>query len=161
VRGTPWPGPFVSERRSSPDRRQTPRGGRRDADHCGRPVVLVVDDHADSRELMAAVLQEIGVAMAEAATGREALRRAAALPIPQLILIDLSLPDCHGTEVVRVLKQDDSTFGIPIVALSASVMAADKEAAAAAGCVAFIEKPVLPDEVVRVVRRVLSGAAAG
>ena len=151
----------MSERRTSPDRRQTARGGRRDADHCGRPVVLVVDDHADSRELMAAVLQEIGVAMAEAATGREALRRAAAFPIPQLILIDLSLPDCHGTEVVRVLKQDDSTFSIPIVALSASVMAADKEAAAAAGCVAFIEKPVLPDEVVRVVRRVLSGAAAG
>ena len=110
---------------------------------------------------MAAVLQEIGVAMAEAATGGEALRRAAAFPVPHLILIDLSLPDRHGTEVVRILKQDDSTSSIPIVALSASVMAADKEAAAAAGCVAFIEKPVLPDDVVRVVRRVLSGAAAG
>ena len=151
----------MSERRRSPDRRQTARGGRRDADHSGRPVVLVVDDHADSRELMAVVLQEIGVAMAEAATGREALRRAASRPIPQLILIDMSLPDCHGTDVVRVLKQDDRTFNIPIVALSASVMAADKEAAAAAGCLAFIEKPAMPDEVVRIVRRVLSGAKAG
>ena len=150
----------MAERRSSPDRRHTRRGGRREADHSGRPVVLIVDDHADSRELMAAVLQELGVVIAEAATGRDALRRAAASPAPQLILIDLALPDCHGTDVVRVLKQDDSTWNIPIIALSASVMAADKEAAANAGCLAFIEKPVLPDAVVKMVRRVLSGAPA-
>ena len=107
---------------------------------------------------MAAVLDELGVVIAEAATGRDALRRAAAVPLPQLILIDLSLPDCHGTEVVQLLKQDDRTCNIPIVALSASVMPADKEAAADAGCLAFIDKPVLPDQVVRMVRRVLSGA---
>ncbi len=145
------------ERRFSPERRLVLRGGRRDRDHSGRPIVLVVDDHVDSRDLMAAVLQELGVAIAEAGTGADALTRAAADPRPALILIDMTLPDRHGTEIVRLLKADAGTRDIPIIALSASVMASDKEAAAKAGCAAFIEKPVVPDEVVGMVRRLLAG----
>jgi CheY-like chemotaxis protein len=136
------------------------RGGRRDGDHAGRQVILIVDDHDDSRELIAAVLQDIGVAIAEAATGCAALQRVASLPRPHLVLIDLSLPDVHGTEVVRRLKQDAATADIPVVALSASVMATDRERAADAGCIAFISKPVTPDHVIAVVRRVLDGANA-
>jgi CheY-like chemotaxis protein len=120
-------------------------------------VVLIVDDHVDSRDLMAAVLQELGVAMAEAGTGAGALKRVAEEPRPALIMIDLSLPDVHGTEVVRQLKADARTRDIPIVALSASVMSTDKAAAATAGCTAFIEKPVLPDAVVSIVRKLLAG----
>ena len=78
------------------------------------------------------------------------------LPRPALILIDLSLPDCHGTEVVRQLKASAVTSDIPIIALSASVMASDKQRAASAGCAAFIEKPVMPDDVVALVRRLLA-----
>src|SRR5262245_56387710 len=147
----------LAERRFSPERRLVLRGGRREADYEGRPVVLVVDDHVDSRDLMAAVLQEVGVAMAEAGTGSAALERVAMEPRPSLIMIDLSLPDRHGTEVVKELKADASVRHIPVVALSASVMAADKEAAARAGCAAFLEKPVLPDEVVAMVKRLLAG----
>jgi two-component system, cell cycle response regulator DivK len=146
------------ERRTSPDRRRAHRGGRREADHSGRAVILVVDDHADSRELVAAVLLDVGVAVAEAATGGEAPLRARSKPRPHLILIDLSLPDCHGTDVVRTLKQDEATKDIPVVALSASVMAADKERAAEAGCAEFIEKPVIPDAMIGVIRRVLGAA---
>jgi two-component system, cell cycle response regulator DivK len=130
----------------------------REDDHAGRPVILVVDDHADSRELVAAVLLDVGIAVAEAATGGEALLRAWSKPYPHLILIDLSLPDCHGTDVVRTLKQDARTRDVPVVALSASVMAADKERAAEAGCAEFIEKPVIPDALIDVIRRVLGGA---
>ena len=146
------------ERRTSPDRRKVPRGGRREDDHAGRPVILVVDDHADSRELVAAVLMDIGVAVAEAATGGDALLRAWSKPHPHLVLIDLSLPDCHGTDVVRTLKQDPRTRNMPVVALSASVMTADKERAAEAGCAEFIEKPVIPDTLIAVMRRVLGAA---
>ena len=144
------------ERRHNPERRAVPRGGRRTADHSGRPVVLIVDDHVDSRELLATVLQDAGVVIAEAGTGGEALARAAVHPMPSLVLIDLELPDCHGTAVVRALKDDERTRPIPIVALSASVMIPDKEAAADAGCLAFIEKPLLPDTVVEMVRRLLA-----
>ena len=145
------------ERRLTPERRLVVRGGRRDSDHSGRLVVLVIDDHVDSRDLMAAVLQELGVAIAEAGTGAEGLRRASRHPVPALIMVDLSLPDRHGTEVMRALKADSDTSDIPLVALSASVTPADKAAAAAAGCAAFIEKPFLPDEVVEMVRRLLAG----
>ena len=120
-------------------------------------MVLIVDDHDDSRELLSAVLQQIGAAIAEAANGQDALSRACSRPIPDLVLIDLSLPDYHGTEVVRRLKEDVLTAHIPVLALSASVMAADKQRAAAAGCAAFIEKPLIPDRVVEIVRRVLDG----
>ena len=146
------------ERRTSPDRRTAHRGGRREQDHAGRPVVLVVDDHADSRELVAAVLLDVGIAVSEAATGGDALLRAWSQPYPHLVLIDLSLPDCHGTDVVRTLKQDARTRDIPVVALSASVMATDKQRAAEAGCAEFIEKPVIPDTLIDVIRRVLGAA---
>jgi two-component system, cell cycle response regulator DivK len=109
---------------------------------------------------MAAVLHELGVAIAEAGTGADALRRAAQSPRPNLILIDLSLPDCHGTDVVRSLKLHASTRDIPVVAFSASVMATDKQGAALAGCTAFLEKPALPADVVAMVRRLLTAADA-
>jgi CheY-like chemotaxis protein len=146
------------ERRTGLNRRRANRGGRREDDHAGRRVILVVDDHADSRELVAAVLLDDGIAVAEAATGAEALQRAWSKPHPHLVLIDLSLPDCHGTDVVRTLKHDARTRDIPVVALSASVMAADKERAAEAGCAEFVEKPVIPDALVDVIRRVLGAA---
>ena len=73
----------LAERRSSPERRLVPRGGRREADYEGRPLVLVVDDHVDSRDLMAAVLQELGVAIAEAGTAAGALERVAMEPRPR------------------------------------------------------------------------------
>lgn len=145
----------VERRGPAVDRRHTRRGGRRDSDHSGRPIVLIVDDHADSRELTAAVLESVGMAIAEAATGRDALRRVGAHPPVRLVLIDLALPDCHGTDVVKALKADDVTRDIPVVALSASVMSADKERASEAGCVAFIEKPIVPDHMAAVVRRLL------
>jgi CheY-like chemotaxis protein len=151
----------LAERRFSPERRLVPRGGRREADYEGRPVVLVVDDHVDSRDLMAAVLQEVGVAIAEAGTGAGALERVAMEPRPALIMIDLSLPDRHGTEVVKAFKADPLVKHIPVVALTASVMASDKEAAAAAGCAAFIEKPVLPDTVVALVKKLLAETNEG
>jgi CheY-like chemotaxis protein len=149
----------VVERRLAPaDRRIAARGGRRRADYAGRPVVLIVDDHVDSRELLSTILQEIGVSVAEAGTGREALLRVALPPQPRLVLLDLSLPDCHGTEVVQTLRSTPATRDIPVVALSASVMPSDKERAAQAGCTAFLDKPVLPDDVIELVRRLLACA---
>jgi CheY-like chemotaxis protein len=147
----------VDRRTFSAERRAAPRGGRRRVDDTGRPVALIVDRHVGSRDLLATVLQELGVTIAEAGTGAEALDRLGSTPLPSLILIDLALPDCHGSDVVRALKADAATRDIPVLALSAAVTAEDKARAANAGCVAFIEKPLLPDNVIALVRRVLSG----
>src|SRR5690349_5693119 len=98
----PCSGTRVDERRTlATDRRVTARGGRRFGDNRGRPIVLLIDDHVDSRELLATVLQDVGVSLAEAGTGKQALERMRRAPLPSLVLMDLSLPDCHGTEIVR------------------------------------------------------------
>ena len=143
-------------RQSGPgDRRTRWRGGRRGDDNRERPVVLVVDDHADSRELIAAVLGAASVATAEASSGAAALQRVLEEPRPSAIIIDLGLPDCHGTDCIRALKQAPETAGIPILVLSASVTDADKRGATEAGAIAFLRKPILPDDLLIALRKVL------
>jgi Response regulator containing CheY-like receiver, AAA-type ATPase, and DNA-binding domains len=147
----------IEHHRDGPaDRRKMWRGGRRDTDHLNGPIVLVVDDHADCRELIAAVLGSAGIATAEASSCATAMRRLAEVPTLSAVIADLRLPDCHGTELIRVIKAAPATAHLPVLVLSASVTAVDRQAAADAGAVAFLAKPVLPDQVLDAVRRVLS-----
>jgi putative two-component system response regulator len=147
---------MVEERRKgASDRRTTWRGGRRAVDQLRGPVVLIVDDHVDSRELVAAVLASDGIATAEAGTGVEALERMHALPMPRLVILDLRLPDCHGTDLIRSLYADVLTADVPVLVVSALVTAADRQAATDAGAVGFLAKPILPDLMLDAVRRAL------
>jgi two-component system, cell cycle response regulator DivK len=119
------------------------------------PLVLVVDDFQDNREMFAEYLVFSGFRVAEAATGREALDRAFEL-IPDLILMDLSLPEIDGWEATRHLKNDPRTNRIPIVALTGHTLAGHSRDARDAGCDAFLTKPCLPDALVLEIRRLLS-----
>jgi CheY-like chemotaxis protein len=121
-------------------------------------VVLVVDDHADSRELIAAVLGGAEIGTAEASTGARALERVLEAPRPSAIIIDLGLPDCHGTDCIRVLRQAPATADLPILVLSASVTDGDRTGAADAGATAFLSKPILPDDLLTAVRAALARA---
>ena len=119
------------------------------------PLILVVDDYQDARELYDEYLQFSGFRVAEAKNGNEAVDQAFALK-PDLILMDLSLPGMDGWEATRRLKADDTTKHIPIVALTGHALAGASEGARKAGCDAFVTKPCLPDDLVREVRRMLS-----
>lgn len=119
------------------------------------PLVLVVDDFQDNREMFAEYLIFSGFRVAEAATGREALERAFEL-LPDLILMDLSLPEIDGWEATRHLKNDPRTKRIPIVALTGHTLAGHSRDAKDAGCDAFLTKPCLPDALVVEIRRLLS-----
>lgn len=119
------------------------------------PLVLVVDDFQDNREMFAEYLAFSGFRVAEAATGREALDRAFEL-IPDLILMDLSLPEIDGWKATRFLKNDPRTKQIPIVALTGHALAGHSREAKDAGCDAFLTKPCLPDTLVAEIRRVLA-----
>ena len=81
------------------------------------PLILVVDDYQDAREMYAEYLQFSGFRVAEARNGNEAVEQAFALK-PDLILMDLSLPGMDGWEATRRLKADETTRHIPIVALT-------------------------------------------
>ena len=118
------------------------------------PLILVVDDYQDAREMYAEYLQYSGFRVAEARNGNEAVTQARSLK-PDLILMDLSLPGMDGWEATRVLKADEETRHIQIVALTGHALAGASEGASKAGCDSFVTKPCLPDDLVVEVRRML------
>jgi CheY-like chemotaxis protein len=119
------------------------------------PLILVVDDYEDAREMYAEYLRFCGFRVAEARNGNEALEQAFTL-MPDLILMDLSLPGMDGWEATRQLKADERTHQIPVVALTGHALAGASEGAKKAGCDSFVTKPCLPDDLVVEVRRMLS-----
>jgi CheY-like chemotaxis protein len=118
------------------------------------PLVLVVDDFQDNREMFAEFLSLSGFRVAEASTGREAIDRGFDL-LPDVILMDLSLPELDGWEATRQLKNDPRTKHIPIVALTGHALADHSREAREAGCDAFLTKPCLPEVLVVEIRRML------
>jgi CheY-like chemotaxis protein len=119
-----------------------------------QPLVLVVEDYQDAREMYAAYLQFSGFDVAEATNGEEAIEKAIDL-VPDIVLMDLALPRMDGWEATRRLKGDERTRHIPIVALTGHALAGHAEGARQAGCDAFVTKPCLPDALVAEIRRLL------
>jgi CheY-like chemotaxis protein len=114
------------------------------------PVVLIVDDDARNRKLARDVLALAGFGTLEAATGEEAIAIACE-QLPDVVLLDLRLPDLDGAEVVRRLKAARATAEIPVVALTAVTGA--RQVLGAAGFAGYVEKPFdvaeLPSELRR------------
>jgi two-component system cell cycle response regulator DivK len=121
-----------------------------------RPLVLVVDDFLDAREMYAEYFAFSGFRVAEASNGADAIQKALELA-PQVILMDLSMPGMDGWEATRQLKADPRTRHIPVIALTGHALKGFSESAKLAGCDAFVTKPCLPDALVEGVRRLLRG----
>jgi len=119
-----------------------------------RPVVLLVDDFDDAREMYSQYLDYSGYSVVQAADGPQALELAFERQ-PEIILMDLALPRMDGWEVTRRLKADPRTAHIPVIALTGHALNLFREAAQRAGCDAWITKPCLPDDLVKEIRRVL------
>jgi len=119
------------------------------------PLVLVVEDYQDAREMYAAYLTFSGYRVAEATNGIEAIEKTVEL-MPDIILMDLALPRMDGWEATRRLKLDERTKHIPIVALTGHALAGHAEGARQAGCDAFVTKPCLPDALVAEIQRMLA-----
>jgi two-component system, cell cycle response regulator DivK len=115
------------------------------------PLILVVDDYDDAREMYAESLSVSGFRVAEAADGLRAIELAQQLA-PDVILMDLSLPGVDGWEATRRIRADARTMHIPIVALTGHAMSNALDRARQAGCDRFVVKPALPDEVIAEVR---------
>jgi two-component system cell cycle response regulator DivK len=104
-------------------------------------TILLVEDVEDNRELVRLLLESAGHLVVEAHTGQEALDCLAA-GLPDLILMDLSLPTIDGWEVTRRLRLDGRTAALPIIALTAHAMAGDRDRVLASGFDGYIAKPI-------------------
>jgi CheY-like chemotaxis protein len=120
------------------------------------PLVLVVDDFADNRDMYARFLEFSGFRASQAANGQEALDKAFA-ERPDLVVMDLSLPGLDGWEATRRLKADERTKDVPVVAVTGHALEGSRETATKAGCDGYIAKPCLPADLVTEIRRVLAG----
>jgi len=121
-------------------------------DATNAPLVLIVDDYAEGREVCAEYLAFRGFRVATAEDGMDALDKTRALH-PDVILMDLSLPRLDGWEASRRLKADASTRHIPIIALTAHALSSAREKAVEAGCDAVVTKPCPPRDLEAAVRR--------
>lgn len=124
-----------------------------------RPLVLVVDDTRDNREMYIEYLEYVGFKVLGAQDGESALEKARKLH-PSIILMDLSLPGLDGLEATRILKSDPRTRDILVVALTGHAGPATRDEAMKAGCDSFLAKPCLPREIAQHVVALLDGGAA-
>lgn len=115
-------------------------------------VVLIVDDNEKNRKLAGSILSAAGFRTIEAATGSEGLALAAE-HLPDVILMDLRLPDMDGTEAMRTLGEQERTNRIPVVAVSAMRLEGSGDWLEAAGFAGWIEKPIRIDTFADQVRR--------
>ena len=119
-----------------------------------RKKVLVVDDIAENRAVTIDLLTPLGFEVAEAANGREGLEMAQRLR-PDLILMDIVMPELNGLAATRRLRQLDAFRDVPILAVSASVSASDSEQSLAAGMNAFLFKPLDADKLLEQMAKLL------
>jgi two-component system cell cycle response regulator DivK len=103
--------------------------------------ILIVDDNPSNLKLFTFLLSSASYALRTAVDAREALAALAEFR-PDLVLLDLQLPDMDGLELTRQLKGDPATRDIPIVAVTAYAMKGDEERARAAGVDGYISKPI-------------------
>ncbi len=106
-------------------------------------LVLIADDNVDNISLIRAILKRsaLDVEFADVQTGREVLEFVTKR-IPDVILLDMKMPDMDGYETAAALKSNDQTKHVPIIAVTAQAMVGDKEKAFAAGCCEYIMKPI-------------------
>jgi CheY-like chemotaxis protein len=120
-----------------------------------QPLVLIVEDYSDALELYQEYFEWAGLRVVTARNGIEAIERAIEHR-PDLIVMDLALPLLDGLEATRRIRADERTRAIPVVGLTGSVVRGAEERALEAGCVRFVAKPCLPNELCRQVRDVLA-----
>jgi two-component system, cell cycle response regulator DivK len=105
------------------------------------PTILIVEDNEMNRDMLSRRLQRRGYEVLMATDGAEGLE-AARGKLPDLILMDMSLPVIDGWEATRQLKAEEATRKIPVIALTAHAMSGDRQKAVEAGCDDFDTKPI-------------------
>ncbi len=120
-------------------------------------MILIVDDFDDNRQMYAEYLKYCGFEVVEASDGAEAIAKATEV-LPDVVVMDLSLPVLDGWQATRQLKRDHRTRHIPVVALTGHALEGHSQDARDAGCDAFLAKPCLPEKLLETIQRMLLAA---
>jgi two-component system, cell cycle response regulator DivK len=119
-------------------------------------VILYIEDNVDNRTLIRRILTAEGYELKEAANAKEALTTLSLLR-PDLILMDINMPDVDGYTLTAQIRAMSGFESVPIVALTANVMRGDRERSLEAGCDGYIQKPIdidiLPQQIERYLRK--------
>jgi CheY-like chemotaxis protein len=108
------------------------------------PTILVIEDNDQNLYLATFLLEKSGFAIVPARSGKEGIELASRIR-PDLIVLDIQLPEMDGYAVARELKKHPALRNVPIVAVTSYAMVGDRERTLEAGCDGYIEKPVNPD----------------
>lgn len=122
-------------------------------------TVLIVEDNEDNRIIYATFLEYSGYRVLEAVDGAEGVDKTRTEQ-PDIVLMDVSLPTTDGWAATQAIKSDPATANIPIVALTAHALSADRARAFEVGCDGYLAKPVEPKLVVSEIERVLAARSA-
>lgn len=117
-------------------------------------TILCVEDNPNNRLLVRRMLEAEGYHVLEADCGEEGIT-VAARTLPDLILMDITLPDINGYEATRRLRENPALARTPILAVTANVMKGDREKALSAGCNSYISKPIDVDQLPRLLAEYL------
>lgn len=120
--------------------------------------ILVVEDNTANMKLAVMLLQQVGHSVLCAADAEAGLTMARA-ELPDLILMDIQLPEMDGLAATTLLKQDSATSAIPIIALTAMAMREDRERSERAGCDGYITKPLRYQQLYAAIDALLSRSA--
>ena len=116
------------------------------------PLVLVLEDHEDTRILLRALLEMKGYCVLEAVDGEDAVRQAETLT-PDLILMEGSLPRIDGFSAMRLIREDEGLLRVPVIFLSGHALPAAREAAFAYGCDDYLTKPLDTDQLYHTIEK--------
>jgi len=109
------------------------------------PLVLIAEDNVDTREMYAEYLNYGGLRVETACDGAEAVTKTRDL-LPDLIVLDLTMPALSGWDVARVLRRSSATASIPILAVTGHALRGAEKTALEAGCNRLVTKPCLPQD---------------
>lgn len=121
-------------------------------------TILIVEDNSDNRSIYATLLRHHGYRVLEAEDGAEGLELART-ELPDLVLMDISLPVLDGWQATELLKQDSQTASIPVIALTAHAMVEHRHRSLDAGCAVYLAKPCEPSRVLEEIGRLLAAPA--
>lgn len=124
-----------------------------------KPKVLIIEDNEQNMYLVTFILEKNGYNVIQAQDGRKGIALAGQVK-PDIILLDIQLPNMDGYAVAHELKANPGLDDVPIVAVTSYAMAGDRERIVAAGCEGYIEKPIDPETFMRQVEQFLPPSSA-